>query len=139
VHVHRFVGPGDGEVGRVAGLEFEGAVGKTRRNRFSVPYDGRRAQVFGELIRFLQSLFLGGMGQKHAEFVAAEPSDHVAVAYMAEQRHGEVVEDRIAAGMPIRRWSRPEEQARVIAFLLSEDSCFMTGACIDSNGGAVMV
>lgn len=47
--------------------------------------------------------------------------------------------DRIASGMPIRRWSKPEEQARVIAFLLSEDSCFMTGACIDSNGGAVMV
>ncbi len=47
--------------------------------------------------------------------------------------------DRIASGMPIRRWSKPEEQARVIAFLLSDDSCFMTGACIDSNGGAVMV
>lgn len=47
--------------------------------------------------------------------------------------------DRIAAGMPIRRWSRPEEQAKVIAFLLSEDSNFITGACIDSNGGAVMV
>jgi NAD(P)-dependent dehydrogenase (short-subunit alcohol dehydrogenase family) len=41
--------------------------------------------------------------------------------------------------MPIRRWSRPEEQARVIAFLLSDDSGFMTGACVDSNGGAVMV
>jgi 3-oxoacyl-[acyl-carrier protein] reductase len=47
--------------------------------------------------------------------------------------------DRIASGMPIRRWSQPEEQARVIAFLLSEDSNFITGACIDSNGGAVMV
>lgn len=47
--------------------------------------------------------------------------------------------DRIAATMPIRRWSRPEEQARVIAFLLSDDSGFMTGACVDSNGGAVMV
>lgn len=47
--------------------------------------------------------------------------------------------ERIASGMPIRRWSKPEEQARVIAFLLSEDSNFITGACIDSNGGAVMV
>lgn len=47
--------------------------------------------------------------------------------------------ERIAAGMPIRRWSKPEEQASVIAFLLSEDSNFITGACIDSNGGAVMV
>ena len=47
--------------------------------------------------------------------------------------------ERIASGMPIRRWSKPEEQAKVIAFLLSEDSNFITGACIDSNGGAVMV
>ena len=40
---------------------------------------------------------------------------------------------------PLRRWATPEEQARVIAFLLSDDSGFITGAAIDSNGGALMV
>lgn len=47
--------------------------------------------------------------------------------------------DRVASGLPLRRWARPEDQAGVIVFLLSEDSNFITGACVDSNGGAVMV
>ena len=44
-----------------------------------------------------------------------------------------------AAKWPLRRWAAPEEQARVIAFLLSDESSFMTGAAVDSNGGALMV
>jgi 3-oxoacyl-[acyl-carrier protein] reductase len=47
--------------------------------------------------------------------------------------------DETAAKRPLRRWATPEEQARVIAFLLSGDSAYMTGACVDSNGGALMV
>ena len=46
---------------------------------------------------------------------------------------------RTAAQWPLRRWASPEEQARVIAFLLSDESGFITGASIDSNGGALMV
>jgi len=47
--------------------------------------------------------------------------------------------NRIAEAMPLRRWADPEEQAEVIAFLLSDAAGFITGACIDSNGGAVMM
>jgi len=45
----------------------------------------------------------------------------------------------IAAALPLRRFGRPEEQAQVIAFLLSEESGYMTGAAVDSNGGALML
>ena len=41
--------------------------------------------------------------------------------------------------IPLRRWGMPEEQARVIAFLLSDDSSYINGAAIDSNGGTLMV
>jgi len=44
-----------------------------------------------------------------------------------------------AATWPLRRWARPEEQASVISFLISDESSFMTGASIDSNGGALML
>lgn len=44
-----------------------------------------------------------------------------------------------AALWPLRRWAEPEEQARVISFLVSDDSSFITGASIDSNGGALML
>ena len=58
---------------------------------------------------------------------------------MVEQSSTPEEREANAARWPLRRWSAPEEQARVIAFLLSDDSGFITGACIDSNGGALMV
>jgi 3-oxoacyl-[acyl-carrier protein] reductase len=58
---------------------------------------------------------------------------------MVEQSSTPEEREANAAHWPLRRWSAPEEQARVIAFLLSDDSAFITGACIDSNGGALMV
>ncbi|MFO7984925.1 MAG: SDR family NAD(P)-dependent oxidoreductase [Desulfatiglandaceae bacterium] len=46
---------------------------------------------------------------------------------------------RVAGSVPLGRWGLPEEQARVIAFLVSDAAVFITGACIDSNGGSLMV
>ncbi len=45
----------------------------------------------------------------------------------------------VAEGRPLRRWATANEQAKVITFLLSEQSSFITGAALDSNGGALMV
>jgi len=44
-----------------------------------------------------------------------------------------------AAKRPLGRWASAGEQARVIAFLLSDHASFMTGVALDSNGGALMV
>ena len=41
--------------------------------------------------------------------------------------------------LPRRRWAVPDEQAAVIGFLVSDASINITGACIDSNGGALMI
>lgn len=41
----------------------------------------------------------------------------------------------IVAQIPVGRLGRPEEIARVVAFLVHEDSAFITGANIDINGG----
>ncbi len=45
----------------------------------------------------------------------------------------------IANAIPRRKWASAEEQAAVIAFLVSDAAINITGACIDSNGGALMV
>ena len=40
--------------------------------------------------------------------------------------------------IPLRRIGKPEEVAKVIAFLLSPESSYITGAVIDVNGGLYM-
>ena len=47
----------------------------------------------------------------------------------------EDLENRIALG----RLAESEEQANVIAFLLSDSASYLNGACLDSNGGSVML
>lgn len=40
-----------------------------------------------------------------------------------------------ASATPLGRMGKPEEVAGLIAFLLSDDSTFITGACISIDGG----
>jgi acetoacetyl-CoA reductase len=43
--------------------------------------------------------------------------------------------DKICAQIPVGRMGKPEEIARVVAFLCAEDSAYLTGANIPVNGG----
>ena len=47
--------------------------------------------------------------------------------------------DALASSIPRRKFATPEEQASVIEFLISDASININGACIDSNGGHLMV
>jgi NAD(P)-dependent dehydrogenase (short-subunit alcohol dehydrogenase family) len=42
---------------------------------------------------------------------------------------------RRVESIPLRRVAQPEDQARVIAFLASEDADYVTGVTIDVSGG----
>jgi 3-oxoacyl-[acyl-carrier protein] reductase len=46
--------------------------------------------------------------------------------------------ERLTQGVPVGRYGTPDEIASMVAFLISEDAAFVTGAVIDVNGGSVM-
>jgi acetoacetyl-CoA reductase len=50
----------------------------------------------------------------------------------------EVLEGKIIPQIPVGRLGTPEEVARCVAFLAAEDAGFITGACLDANGGQYM-
>ena len=51
-----------------------------------------------------------------------------------EQR-SEENKQQILEGIPLRRVAQPEDQAKVIAFLVSGDADYVTGVTIDTSGG----
>jgi acetoacetyl-CoA reductase len=46
--------------------------------------------------------------------------------------------DKIVAQIPAARLGRPDEIARIVQFLVSDDAAFITGATISANGGQYM-
>jgi acetoacetyl-CoA reductase len=50
----------------------------------------------------------------------------------------EVVEKSILPHIPVRRLGQPEEIARCVVFLASDEAGFITGSTISANGGQIM-
>lgn len=51
----------------------------------------------------------------------------------------EKVLESIVSGIPVGRLGEPEEIARIVVFLASDDSGFVTGSTLTANGGQYMV
>lgn len=47
--------------------------------------------------------------------------------------------DDLKQRIPLGRLAEASEQAQVVAFMLSDAASYLNGACIDSNGGSVML
>ena len=50
----------------------------------------------------------------------------------------EVLDTKILPHIPVGRLGTAEEIARCVAFLAADDAGFITGACLDANGGQYM-
>ena len=58
-------------------------------------------------------------------------------ARLLGKKPGEVLAEW-AAKLPLRRLERPEDVAKIVAYLLSDESDYMTGQNISYDGGLVM-
>ncbi|MBN9262170.1 MAG: SDR family oxidoreductase, partial [Hyphomicrobium sp.] len=50
----------------------------------------------------------------------------------------EILDTKIIPQIPVGRLGTAEEIARCVVFLASDDAGFITGACLDANGGQYM-
>jgi acetoacetyl-CoA reductase len=50
----------------------------------------------------------------------------------------EVLDTKIIPQIPVGRLGEPEEIARAVVFLAADEAGFVTGACLDVNGGHYM-
>jgi acetoacetyl-CoA reductase len=50
----------------------------------------------------------------------------------------EVLEKNILPQIPVGRLGTVEEIARCVVFLVADEAGFITGACLDANGGQYM-
>ncbi len=66
------------------------------------------------------------------------PPGSVTGTVMSDANISEASAERIAASLPVRRTGRPEDIANACAFLVSEDSGYVTGQIIGVNGGRVV-
>ncbi len=67
---------------------------------------------------------------------AVAPGPTETELFRANNAPGSEGEARYLAGVPMRRFARPEEIAAAITFLLSDDAAFMTGQTLHVDGGS---
>jgi 3-oxoacyl-[acyl-carrier protein] reductase len=80
---------------------------------------------------------LAGELAPHGVRVNSVAPGWVATPLTADQRP-EIVA-ALRAAVPLGRTARPEDIAGAVAFLLSDDAAFITGATLDVNGGRIML
>ena len=119
--------------GRIVNISSQG--GRYKSEMSNLTYASAKAGVLGFTRQLAHELGPQGITVNAIAPGLIMSGERVAAAW--EARSEDERRERIEA-IPLRRQGRPEEIARVVVFLASEDSSYITGATIDVNGGRHM-
>ena len=139
----RAIVPGMAARGRGAVVNVSSLAGRSKSANAGVAYTSSKAGLLG-LTRHL-AFDYGGRGVR-VNAICPGGVDTPMIRSAAEQAAKDPVAmaARVEAMkaytffMPIKRFSTPDEQAAVIAFLASDDASYINGVALDVNGGLYM-
>ncbi len=123
----------DQRSGKIINLSSRG--GRTAEELASLAETTAHAGLFGLTRQFAHQLGPYGIN------VNAIAAGIVLPGWRWEKEWAALGEDKKADFLnkiPLRRFARPEEIARVVVFLASEEASYITGATIDADGGRLM-
>lgn len=123
-----------GKIVNLSSLSAKGAFGPRGTSAARLPYAGAKAGIVGFTLQLAKDLGPFGINVNAIMpgFILTEADARVARRYadLSEEER-----DRMVRAVPLGRPGRPEEVAKVAAFLASDDASFVSGAIIEVTGG----
>jgi 3-oxoacyl-[acyl-carrier protein] reductase len=112
--------------GRIVNISSRAALGKTERTVYSAAKAG--------LIGMTRTLCLE-LGADGITVNAVAPGPVATELFDRGHPHGSDKRQRVIDSIPVRRVGTPDDVARAVAFLLSPESCYITGQTLFVCGG----
>ena len=106
-------------------------AGRGRGEQASIPYAAAKAGILGFTRQLASEVGPCGV-TVNAVAPGAVMSGRVVSRW---EERSEEERRRMTAAIPLRRIGRPEEIAKAVLFLASEDASYITGTTLDVNGG----
>ena len=125
---------GYGRIVNLSSSPAKGAFGSLGTTAIRLPYAAAKSGVLGFTYQLAKDLAPDGIyvNAVMPGFILTEPGARVRSRYEVLP---EEEQQSMAAGVPLGRPGRPEEVAKAVSFLASDDASYITGALLEVTGG----